>query len=185
MPKKPTASQILRQLEKLHTEKPGRHPGAPTLQDTFYAEVKTGPTEWQARRGNAIQGAVKTNKGLLRLDAVAIKKSWTKPCFIGYEIKVSRSDFLRGRETALCEYTKYCHKFSFVCPPDVIKISELPGDVGLIYYSPEHDCLFTKRRAMYREIDLRSPEVVGMLMYLAMYRANVNNSATLKAGENT
>jgi len=53
------------------------------------------------------------------------------------------------------------------------------GDVGLIYYSAEHDTLFTKRRAMYREIDLRSPEVVGMLYYLAMYRACGERRATL------
>jgi len=165
--KKVTATQILQQLKIKHADPSISPPW------TFYAEVKSGPSWGQG------------GKKLYKLDAVAIKLSWSKPCIYGYEIKVSRSDFLRGRDTALREYTKYCHKFSFVCPPDVIKISELPGDVGLIYYSPEHDCLFTKRRAMYREIDLRSPEVVGMLMYLAMYRANVNNSATLKAGENT
>lgn len=48
-----------------------------------------------------------------------------------------------------------------------------------MYYSPEHDTLFTKRRAMYREIDLRSPEVVGMLMYLAMYRAGADKKCSI------
>jgi len=162
-----TAGQILSKLEKMHTQKPDHR----ALPDAFYTEVKTG----------------RTRPGYLRLDAVAIKQSWAKPCITGYEIKVSRSDFLRDKKWQ--NYQKYCHEFYFVSPPGIVKVEDLDklgcGDVGLIYYSPEHDCLFTKRRAMYREIDLRSPEVVGMLMYLAMYRANVNNSATLKAGENT
>ncbi len=154
MSKKVTASQILKKLEVLHAEKTDPR----NLPDSFYSEVKSGPSWGQG------------GKKLFILDAVAIKKTWTKPCIYGYEIKISRSDFFRGRDTALKQYTKFCHKFSFVCPSGVIKIDELPGDVGLIYYSPEHDVLFEKRRAMYREINLRSPEVVSMLLYLAMYR---------------
>ncbi len=160
-----TAAQILAQLEKKHTQKPCSDIHHPALQDAFYSEVKNGPS-W-GQKGSK----------LLILDAVAIKRSWSKPCITGYEIKVSRSDFLRGKETALKQYTKYCHEFYFVCPPGVVTLEDLAGpegkhgDIGLIYYSPEHDTLYTKRRAMYRKIDLRSPEVVGMLFYLAMYRA--------------
>ena len=159
---KVTAAQILKKLETLHTKKADPR----QLPDAFYTEVKTG----------------RSRPGYLRFDAVAIKQSWARPCITGYEIKVSRSDFLRDKKWQ--NYQKYCHEFWFVCPPGVVKLDELPGDVGLMYYSPEHDALFTKRRAMYRRIDLRSPEVVGMLYYLAMYRAYVNNSTTLKAGEN-
>lgn len=151
MTPKPTASQILTQLSLLHTQKTPNP-------DVFYSEVKSGPSWGQAGRK------------LFILDAVAIARSWTKQCIYGYEIKVSRSDFLRGKDTALKQYTKYCHKFSFVCPPNVISVDELPGDVGLIYYSVDHDTLFVKRRAMYRQIDMRSAEVVGMLLYVAMYR---------------
>lgn len=149
---KVTAAQILRHIEKLYAKE--LPPWA------FYPEVKNGPS-W-GQKGSK----------LYIMDAIAIKQSWNRPCITGYEIKISRSDFLRGRETALKEYTKYCHKFSFACPPGVVTLEDLKehGDVGLLYYSLEHDTLFTKRRAMYRKIDLRSPEVVGMLMYLAMYR---------------
>lgn len=154
MPKKPTARQILRHLEKLHADPSIKPPWV------FYPEVKSGPSWGQ------------NNKKLFILDAVAIKKSWSRPCIYGYEIKVSRSDFFRGKDIALREYTKYCHKFSFVCPPNVIKLDELPGDVGLIYYSPEHDCLFEKRRAMHRKVDLRSAEITNMLYYLALYRCS-------------
>lgn len=156
-----TAGQILSKLKKMHTQKDDPR----ALQDAFYTEVKTG----------------RTQLGYLRLDAIAIKKSWAKPLIIGYEIKVKRSDFLRDKKWQ--NYQKYCHEFYFVSPPGVVKVEDLDklgcGDVGLIYYSAEHDTLFTKRRALYRKIDLRSPEVVGMLMYLAMYRACGERRATL------
>lgn len=160
MPKKVTASQILQHLKKLHTQKTNYNPGKPhpSLQDTFYSEVKTG----------------KSCPGHFRLDAVAIKKTWYKPLITGYEIKISRSDFLKDHKWQ--NYQKYCHEFWFACPVvgvdgnPVIRVDELPGDVGLMYYLVEHDILFVKRRAMYRAIDLRSKEVVDMLYYLAMYR---------------
>jgi hypothetical protein len=161
-----TAAQILQKLYLKHTQKADPR----QLPDAFYTEVKTG----------------RSRPGYLRFDAVAIKQSWARPCITGYEIKVSRSDFLRDKKWQ--NYQKYCHEFYFVSPPGIVKVEDLDaagcGDVGLIYYSAEHDTLFTKRRALYRKINLRSPEVVGMLMYLAMYRAYVNNSTTLKAGEN-
>ena len=152
-----TAAQILAHLEKKHTQKPCSDIHHPSLQDAFYAEVKSG----------------RTRPGYLRFDAVAIKKSWSKPLITGYEIKVSRFDFLRDKKWP--GYQAYCHEFYFVSPPGVVTLDDLPspehGHVGLIYYSPEHDTLFTKRRAMYRKIDLRSQEVVNMLYYLCLYRA--------------
>ena len=158
-----TAGQILSKLKKMHTQKDDPR----ALQDAFYTEVKTG----------------RTQLGYLRLDAIAIKKSWVKPCIIGYEVKVKRSDFLRDKKWQ--NYQKYCHEFWFVCPPGVVTLEDLAavncGDVGLLYYSPEHDTLFTKRRAMYRKIDLRSREVVEMLYYLAVYRADgADNSSTIR-----
>ena len=158
---KVTAAQILQKLETLHTQKADPH----QLPDAFYAEVKTG----------------RSRPGHLRFDAIAIKQSWARPCITGYEIKVSRSDFLRDKKWQ--NYQKYCHEFYFVSPPGIVKVKDLDelgcGDVGLIYYSSDHDTLFTKRRAMYRKIDLRSPEVVSMLLYLAMYRAEVDRKCSI------
>ena len=180
---KVTASQILKKLYLKHTQKPDPR----ALPDAFYSEVRSGPSEFYLHPFRKEIRQSGGHRGLLIMDAVAIKQSWAKPCIIGYEIKVSRSDFLRDKKWQ--NYQKYCHEFYFVSPPGIVKIEDLDaagcGDVGLIYYSAEHDTLFTKRRALYRKIDLRSPEIVSMLYYLAMYRANVNNSATAKAGENT
>lgn len=172
-----TAAQILKKLYLKHTQKPDPR----ALPDAFYSEVRNGPSEFYLHPFCKEIKQSGGHRGLLIMDAIAIKQSWTKPCITGYEIKVSRSDFLRDKKWQ--NYQKYCHEFYFVSPPGVIKIEDLDaagcGDVGLIYYSSDHDTLFTKRRAMYRKINLRSPEVVGMLYYLAMYRAGVDRKCSI------
>lgn len=120
------ADQICHKLEQLHRG------------DAFFTQVKNGPTF--------------TSHNLLILDAVAMKKSWTKPCITGYEIKVDRGDFTRDEKWI--HYLKYCHKFYFACPVGLIAPEELPKEIGLIYYNPEKDCLSTKRKAITKAIEL-------------------------------
>ena len=48
----------------------------------------------------------------------------------GYEIKVTRSDFLNDRKWQ--EYLKFCTWFSFIAPKGVIKKEELPENIGLV-----------------------------------------------------
>ncbi len=136
------ADMILRQLEKRHTG--GRN------QEVFFTEVKNGPS-W-------------TSNNLLRLDAVAFKKSWTHPCITGYEVKVDRQDFLRDEKWP--GYLQYCHRFSFACPTGLIAPDELPDGVGLIYYNQDKDCIITKRRASFRAIEIPWQ----MLYYLVISR---------------
>jgi hypothetical protein len=138
----PRTDLILRQINKRHLHK-----------DAFYLEVKNGPT-WSSHN-------------LLRLDAVAFKKSWTKPCITGYEVKISRQDFLRDEKWP--GYRQYCHRFYFACPMNLVKLEELPEDVGLIYYNPEKDCIFTKRKALFRDIEISWE----MLYYLIISRDKV------------
>ena len=135
---------ILRQLQKRHLEK--------KLPDAFFTEVKNGPT-W-------------TSNNLLKLDAVAIKKSWSNPCITGYEVKVSRGDFVRDEKWH--GYLRYCHQFYFVCPAGLIKPEELPPEVGLVYYNPEKDCLSTKRKALHRMIEMS----LDMFYYLVISRTD-------------
>lgn len=134
---------ILRQIEKRHT-------GRANIDDAFFTEVKNGRT----------QG----NRELLKLDALAIRKSWVKPCFTGYEIKVSRGDFMRDDKWS--GYLKCCHEFYFVCPAGLIQPEELPVEVGLIYYNSDKNSISTKRKAVHRIIEIPS----DILMYLLMYR---------------
>jgi len=71
------ASDVMRALEQKHTQK--------INPDQFFAEVSCG------------------SGGSQRLDAVAIKPSWTKPQITGYEIKVSRRDFMHANEKLVKE----------------------------------------------------------------------------------
>lgn len=119
-------------------------------QDFFLTEVKNGPTHF--------------SNELLIMDAMAIKKSWANPCITGYEIKVSRSDFLRDEKWTA--YLQQCHRFSFVCPKDLIKPEELPDGVGLIYFNTDKKTLYTKRKSKYREIEMNA----DMFYYIIMSR---------------
>ena len=136
-----TAHDILKLLADKHSK------------DVFVAECKDGPT----------QCAV----GMLRLDAWAMVKSWANPCTIAYEIKVSRNDFLRDSKWR--GYLQYCNQLYFVCPPGVIQREELPAEIGLIETSKSGARLFTKRKAVWRDVQV--PE--SLYRYILMCRTRV------------
>ena len=69
-----------------------------------------------------------TTKGR-RLDMLSL--DYMRGRVRGYEIKVSRSDFVN--DTKWQDYLPYCHQFYFVCPPDLIQPDELPKEIGLMY----------------------------------------------------
>ncbi len=114
----------------------------------FTTECKTGPTY--------------DNTHLYKFDGLAIAKSWAHPCITGYEIKVSRSDFL-GDNKYFC-YLPYCNEMYFVVPKGLIDKNEIPTEFGLIYYNPETETLLTKKKAIYRNIEISGE----MLMYIFM-----------------
>src|SRR5688500_474856 len=95
--------------------------------DFFASQVKTGATH--------------TNSDLLILDGWAMKKSWANPLSIGYEIKISRSDFLSDRKWH--RYMPYCNEFYFVTKPGIIRQDEIPPEVGLILCSTTGTTLLT------------------------------------------
>jgi len=122
-----------------------RHAGIP-----FFEGVKNGPT-WYSN-------------GLAIMDAIAVEPSWAKPCITGYEIKVSRADFLADQKWP--GYLPLCHRLYFACPRNLIKPSEL-GDprVGLVYVN-DTGKTFTRVKAGFRNIDLPT----DLLYYLVVYR---------------
>jgi hypothetical protein len=103
-----TSSQVEVALAKKH------------YNDFFITECKNGPT-WFG--------------GHLRMDAVAIKKSWANPCITVYEVKVSHSDFVNDSKWP--QYLQYCHRFYFACPEGLIAKKELPDGAGLVYVKPD------------------------------------------------
>lgn len=125
------ADLILKALYDRHVQR--QHP------DIFLTQVKTGPTQ-TANRGQ-----------LFILDGLAIKPSWANPCLTGYEVKVSRSDFVGDQKWPA--YLNYCHQFNFVCPSKLIQPEELPAEVGLIWCNQETRALSTRKKAVYRPIE--------------------------------
>ncbi|HHW14974.1 MAG TPA: MmcB family DNA repair protein [Firmicutes bacterium] len=109
-------------------------------QDVFLTEVKSGAT-WFSQTGE-----------LLRFDAVAMKRSWAKPCITIYEVKVSRNDFQRDDKWPA--YRDYCHRLYFACPSGLIQPDELAPDVGLVWYKPKTGGLVWRKGATYRDIDI-------------------------------
>lgn len=140
MKEKVTSTDIKRALAEKH------------LKDFFLTEVKSGPTQL------VMPG------GLKILDGLAVRKSWTNPCFTGYEVKISRGDFLR--DAKFYTYEELCNCLYIVCPKGMIERTELPESVGLMYYDPEKKTLTTRKKAIFRKIDY-SPE---MLLYIIFSR---------------
>lgn len=102
------------------------------------------------------------------LDGFAVKeRQFLNPVTIGYEIKVSKSDFLR--DVKWQEYLPVCTTFYFVVPEGLITANVLPDGIGLMYCN-ERGILTIARKASRREIDQsRLFEVFKYLVYNRTY----------------
>lgn len=103
-----------------------------------------------------------------RLDFWAVKTSWSHPHYIGYEVKVTRSDFLADGKWA--DYMTGCTHFYFACPFGLIEPHELPEGVGLVYVTKAGNALATRRKALYRPISDTSRPVVTNMLKSALMR---------------
>lgn len=135
-----TSNQIKAALAKKHGDR-----------EFFMTEVKNGPT-------GVAPGE------LLQFDAVAIYKSWSRPQIRGYEIKVSRSDFLR--DVKYSRYLPYFHEFYFVVPAGMVQRQEVEENIGLMWYNPATGAITTKKKAVWRSIEIDAL----MLLYVIMCR---------------
>ena len=125
----------------------GRH-----TKDVFVSECKTGPT-WFATH--------------LKLDAWAMKRSWAKPKVTGYEVKRSRSDFLRDDKWQ--GYLDYCNELYFVCPAEIIRPEEVGEHAGLLWQSKTGSRLYIKKKAPYRDVEIPTE----IYKYILMSRAKI------------
>lgn len=124
--------------------------------DVFVAECKNGPT-WFAGGGLGI------------LDAWAMKRSWANPCTWGYEVKITRADFLQDNKWQT--YLSECNQFYFVCPSGVIRLDECPDEAGLMYVSKTGTRLYTKKKAPHRA----GGPSVEILQYILFSRAIIED----------
>jgi len=97
---------------------------------------------------------------------------WDRPGLIGVEIKLSRSDFLRGLKNN--QYLSYAENFAGVyvaAPRDAAKTSEIPAEIGhlIIANRPEYGPLAVCRRhPKWRS----NPMVTGDLFWKIIFRLN-------------
>lgn len=134
--------------------------------DVFVPECKMGST-W--------------GSGGTRLDAWALKKTWSPVTAIGYEIKESRGDFLRDEKWPA--YLPMCHQFYFVSPHGMIQPEELPENVGLLWSTKTRTRLYTKRKAPRREVELPTELMAYVLMSRVRIVANMDAANGHRSGD--
>lgn len=86
--------------------------------------------------------------GARRIDFWAMAKSHSRPCTTGYEIKVSRADFMGDNKWM--EYLPCCNRLYMVCPHGMIDKDEVMPEAGLMWVSKNKDKLTTRKKAPYR-----------------------------------
>lgn len=134
-----TAGQVIELLATRHSK------------DVFVPECKDGPTQSSSH---------------LRLDAWAMRRSWSDAATFGYEVKVTRADWLRDDKWVY--YIPLVNHFSVVAPKGIVQATELPEGVGLLEVVGEKR-LLTRKKAARKEI--QHPET--LYMYVLMCRARI------------
>jgi len=137
-----TADEVLSKLLVKHSN------------DLCISECKDGPT----------QGV----DNYSRMDLLVMNRSWSNMCFTGYEIKVSRNDFLRDDKWR--SYLKMCNEFYFCTPWKMISVDEVPEVAGLRYIQPSGR-VYTIKKAPFREQGVH----VNTLLYILMCRVKVSD----------
>jgi len=112
-----------------------------------------------------------------RFDLWVMARSWVYPRFIGCEIKVSRSDFLRDNKWQ--DYLPYCTEFYFVAPPDIIDPAEVPEAAGLMVASEEGKKLTTEKEAPVRDVEIPRSILIYILMARTLLTVHTYGHATL------
>ncbi|MDD5649379.1 MAG: MmcB family DNA repair protein [Candidatus Nanoarchaeia archaeon] len=130
--------------------------------DIFVVECKNGSTWFENHR---------------RLDAWSMKKSWKNQCYTGYEIKISKSDF--KSDSKFVDYLSMCNELYFVCPWEMISVSEIPLEVGLIYVSKNETKLIIRKKAVKRQIE----EPINVLKYILMYRTKIERECSIESNK--
>jgi len=120
-------------------------------EDIFVAQCKTGPTQ----------------TGVQIFDGWALKPSWANQSAIGYEIKISRGDYLRDDKWR--GYLPYCNEFYFVVPSGLLEKDEIPEGVGLITACGSR--LLTKKKATYHDAD--PVALMYLYKYVLMYHSGL------------
>jgi hypothetical protein len=120
-------------------------------------ECKDGPTQTRDHR---------------RLDAWVLLKTWKPITCIGYEVKVSRSDWLQDQK--FTGYFDLCHLFYVATEKGIVKDGELPEGVGLLEVLGQGSGrrLVMRKKAARRDVALPSE----LMAYVLMSRASIDRT---------
>ena len=83
-----------------------------------------------------------------RIDFWAMTKSHSNLLTQGYEIKVSRGDFMGDNKWM--DYLAACNRLYLVCPYGMVAPEEIMPEAGLIWVTKNGSKLLTKKKAQYR-----------------------------------
>lgn len=136
-----TAQQITRLLEQRHAK------------DVFVPQCKMGAA------------------GSRVLDGWALLPTWSPLTTIGYEIKVSRSDWLQDQKFE--DYRACCHLFLVVAPRKIVAATELPSGVGLLEPVGEGDGQRLVMRAKPVRQEPNSDKLVRLMAHALMWRKGI------------
>ncbi len=128
------------------------HPTAAELAVRLHVNLSGGSAEWRLWHEVQIPVPGESNR---RCDVWAMRVSWAQWCTRVYEIKVSRSDFLRdvgaGKWRA---YLPECNELLFLVPRGLVRHDEVPGEAGLVEIHEPSDKgtrIRTVKRPEYRQ----------------------------------
>lgn len=133
-----SASDVAEAISNCHTK------------DVVVTECKDGPT-WSTDH--------------CRVDVWTMKRSWSRPMISGYEIKITRQDFLN--DTKWHNYLPLCNQFYFACPKNLLTADEMPAEAGLVYCVGS--TIRQVKKAAWRDIQI--PE--SLCRYLLMCRTRI------------
>ena len=133
--------------------------GSAALLDIVERSLHASRSEWLFLRELRV-GTGRHNGNAQRLDAFALNTlPHTAMKRVGYEIKISRADFLTELKHPLKRRMgmRYSNEFYFVSPTGVMEISEIPADCGWIevgHATPEEWRHLISRHAGFFNYDL-------------------------------
>ncbi len=87
--------------------------------------------------------------GNYRIDAAIVetKKRWVR----GFEIKVTRADFLRDEKWQ--NYSEFVSSLSLICPEELIQPEEIPKPFGLVWVDESNGVTWKKRPKRFQRRD--------------------------------
>jgi len=99
------------------------------------------------------------------VDSIGLDISSSNPIITGYEVKISRGDFLQ--DTKWPKYLPFCHCLYFACPAGLLKPTEIDDKAGLIY------CYSDKKARTIKKAPYRNTIIpANLFIYLLYHRLN-------------